>query len=111
MRSRGSPRRRISLEAACVGTSQWRPQPTTNYSAICALKIVGDFELGAIIMLPHGACVTTFLVGVSMLAGSVGASAQGHGRGGPPGQAAAPPARPARSEEHTSELQSRFGTS
>lgn len=49
-------------------------------------------------MLPRGVCLTAFLVGVSMLATSVGASAQGpgqgHGRGGP-GPAAAPAARPA----------------
>lgn len=50
-------------------------------------------------MLPRGVCLTAVLVGVSMLATSVGAFAQGpglgHGRGGPPGPAAAPAARPA----------------
>lgn len=48
-------------------------------------------------MLPRGVCLTAVLVGVSMLATSVGAFAQGpgHGRAGPPGPAAAPAARPA----------------
>lgn len=47
-------------------------------------------------MLPRGVCLTAFLVGASMLAASAGASAQDHGRGGPPGAAARPAPPPAR---------------